>query len=52
MPKMSGYAKAFKVKDGEKDRNNKLMTFRIDDEKLLNNKKLFELRLKILKLLQ
>ena len=31
MPKMSGYVKKFKVKDG----NNKLMSFRIDDEKLL-----------------
>ena len=40
-----------KVKDGEKDRNNKLMSFRKDDEKLLNNKKLFGIRLKILKLL-
>ena len=48
---MSGYAKAFKVKDGEKDRNNKLMSLGIDDEKLLNNKTLFGLRLKILKLL-
>ena len=40
-----------KVKDGEKDRNNKLTSFRIDDEKLLNNKKLFGIRLEILKLL-
>ena len=31
MPKMSGYVKSFKVKEG----NNKLMSFRIDDEKLL-----------------
>ena len=30
----------FKVKDGDKDKNNKLMSFRIDDE-------LFGLRLKI-----
>ena len=34
-PKMSGYIKTFKVKDGDKDKNNKLMSFRIDDEKLL-----------------
>ena len=40
-----------KVKDGEKDRNNKLMSFPIDHEKLLNNKKLFGIRLEILKLL-
>ena len=35
MPKMSGYVKAFKVKEG----NNKLMLFRIDDEKLLEKYK-------------
>ena len=29
MPKMSGYVKTFKVKEG----NNKLMSFRIDNEK-------------------
>ena len=32
---MSGYVKTFKVKDEDKDKNNKLMSFRIDDEKLL-----------------
>ena len=31
MPKGSGYAKTFKVKDGEKDKNNKFMSFHIDD---------------------
>ena len=31
MPKMSGYVKTLKVKEG----NNKLIIFRIDDEKLL-----------------
>ena len=31
MPKMSGYVKTFKVKEVD----NKLMSFRIDDEKLL-----------------
>ena len=35
LPKMSGYVKTFKVKDGDKDKNNKLMSFRIDDVKLL-----------------
>ena len=39
MPKMSGYIKTFKVKDGDKDKNNKLMSFRIDDEKLLGKYK-------------
>ena len=39
MPKMSGYVKTFKVKDGDKDKNNKLMSFRIADEKLLEKYK-------------
>ena len=39
MPKMSGYVKTFKVKEGDKDENNKLMSFRIDDEKLLKKYK-------------
>ena len=32
---MSGYVETFKVKDGDKDKNNKLMSFCMDDEKLL-----------------
>ena len=35
MPEMSGYVKTFKFKKG----NNKLISFRIDDEKLLENYK-------------
>ena len=35
LPKISGYVKAFKVKDGDKDKNNKLMSFHMDDNKLL-----------------
>ena len=35
MPKMSGYVKIFKVKEGD----NKLISFRIDDEKLLEKYK-------------
>ena len=35
MPKMSGYIKTFKGKEV----NNKLMSFRIDDEKLLEQYK-------------
>ena len=35
MPKMSGYVKTFKVEDEGEDKNNKLMPFYIDDEKLL-----------------
>ena len=37
MPKMSGYVKTFKVKEG----NNKLISFSIDDEKLLEKYKAF-----------
>ena len=47
MPKMSEYIKKFKITEG----NSKLMSFRIDDEKLFKNIKLFALRLKILKIL-
>ena len=32
MPKMILYVKTFKVKDGDKDKNNKLMSFCIDDK--------------------
>ena len=39
MPKMSGYVETFKVKDGEKKKNNKLMSFWRDDEKLLDKYK-------------
>ena len=35
MPKISVYAKTFKVKNGDKDKNNKLMSFHIDVDKLL-----------------
>ena len=34
LPKMSGYVKIFKVKD----KNNKLISFCLNDEKLENNK--------------
>ena len=39
VPKMSGCVKIFKVKDGDKDKSNKLMSFRIDDEKILKKYK-------------
>ena len=35
MPKMSGYVKTSKFKEGDKDKNNKLMPFLIEIEKLL-----------------
>ena len=34
LSKMSEYVKTFKVKDRDKDKNNKLMSFHVDDEKL------------------
>ena len=33
LSKMSGYVKTFKGKDEDKDINNKMMSFRINDEK-------------------
>ena len=39
MAKMSGYVKIFRVKDGDKNKNNKLMSFNKDDEKLLEKYK-------------
>ena len=36
---MSGYVKTFKVTDGDKSRKNKLTSFHIDDEKLLEKYK-------------
>ena len=46
MPKMNRYVNTFQVKEVDQDKNNKLMSFRIDDENLLKNIKLFWLRLK------
>ena len=39
MPKMSGYGQTFKVKEGDKNKNEKLMSFRIDNGKLLEKYK-------------
>ena len=39
MPKRSGFLKIFKVKDRDKDKNNKLMSFCIGDKKLLEKYK-------------
>ena len=46
-PKISGYVKPFKLKDGDKDRRNKLMTFCTDDENIFKNIKLFGLGMMI-----
>ena len=37
---MSRYVKTFKVKDGDKDESNKLLSFRIDHKKLLEKHKI------------
>ena len=50
IPIVSGYVKIFKVKDEDKDKSNKLMFFRINNESYLKNIKLFGLILKTLKL--
>ena len=47
--KMNRYVKTFKVKDGDKDKHNKLMFFRIDDEKLLQKYKAIWTKIKDLK---
>ena len=39
MPKISGYVKTFKVKERDKNKNNKLKSFHIDDEKRLEKYK-------------
>ena len=36
---MNGYVKTFKVKERDKDKINKIMSFHIDDEKLLETYK-------------
>ena len=36
---MGGYVKTFRVKEKDKDKNNKLMFFSLDDEKLLEKYK-------------
>ena len=48
---MSGYVKTFKVKDGDKDQNAKLMFFCINDEKLLEKYKAIWSKIKELKIL-
>ena len=47
-PKKCRCVKTFKVRDGDKDKSNKLMSFYIDDEKLSKSKqkKTFGLKLK------
>ena len=49
MIKMSGYVKTFKVKEGDKDKNNKLMSLRVDDKKLLEKCKAIQTKIEDLK---
>ena len=51
MSKISGYVQTFKVKDGDKDKNNKLMSSYIDDEKLLEKYKTILTKIEDLKIL-
>ena len=39
LTKISGYAEPFKIKNGDKDKSNKLISFRIDNDKLLEKYK-------------
>ena len=49
LPQMSGYVNTFKVKDDDKDKHNKLMSFRINNEKLLEKYKTIWTKMKDLK---
>ena len=48
---MNGYVKTFKVKDEDKDKNNKLMSFHVDDLKLLEQYRTIWTKIEILKVL-
>ena len=41
LPEMDGFVETFKVKGKDKNKNNKLMSFRIDDDKLISIDSLF-----------
>ena len=49
---MSWYVKAFKVKDGDKDKNNKLMSSCINNEKLLEKCETIWIKIEKLKMLK
>ena len=46
---MIGYVKTFKVKEGDKSKSNKLMSFHIDVEKLLEKYKAIWTKIEYLK---
>ena len=41
LPEMSGFVETFKVKGKDKNKNDKLMSMRIDDDKLISIDSLF-----------
>ena len=47
IPTMRGDVKTFKVKEGDQDKNNKLMSFRIDDEKLLKKYEAIQTKIEV-----
>ena len=51
MSKMSAYAETFKIKDGDEGKNNKIMSFRTDNEKLLEKYKFIWTMIEDLKIL-
>ena len=51
IPEMRGYVKTFKDKDVHKDKSNKLISFSIDDEKLLQKYKAIWTKIEELKML-
>ena len=50
LPRMSGYVDTLKVKDKEKDKNNKLLSLPINEEKLLEKYKTIWTKIKDLKI--
>ena len=49
---MSGSAKTFNVKDRDKDKNNKLNSFHIDDDKLFKKYKTIWIKIENLKIFE
>ena len=49
LPKISAYVKTLKVKDGDNDKNNKLMFFRVDAEKIIEKHKTIWIKIEDLK---
>ena len=52
LPKMSGYVKTFNIKHGDKDKSNKLMSFQIDYENLLEKYKTIWTKIENLKYIE